>query len=69
VRRETPREELARRLVAEPRPVALARLNDVLSWVDEPGSTANVAHMEYNVRLVEAVRLEAERKKVPPPWA
>lgn len=62
-------QQLAVRLAETPRPKALSILNDVLTWEDEAGSDACVAHAEYNVRLITAVRQECEARRMPCPWA
>lgn len=62
-------QQLAVRLAETSRPKALEILNDVLTWEDEPGSAPCVAHAEYNVLLITAVRQECEAQRMPAPWA
>lgn len=62
-------QKIAAGLCDQPRHEALSQLNELLTWTDERGSEANVAHMEFSVRLVTSVRRECESRRQPPPWA
>jgi hypothetical protein len=65
-----PERVVVERLLRKPPPLARAELGQILKSADvhERGSVAHAAALDFNARLVTAVRETCQARSVNPPW-